>query len=88
MSDTTTERRFVVRMAEYGNCWLANWSGDPGRTLCLRAAKTWRSKASAQRAANRAHKAYNWRKIGVVEAVEVVTTIRPAPQTDRGEATC
>ena len=84
--DNTTENSFVVRLAEYGDCWLADWSGDPGRTVCLKHAKTWRSKASAQRAAIRAHKAYRWRKRGVAEPVEVVTTIRALAHSAGGEA--
>lgn len=56
--NTETHHRFVVRLAEYGDCWLADWLGDPGRTVCLKSAKTWRTKESAQRAARREHKRY------------------------------
>ena len=84
--ETVTENRFVVRLAEYGNCWLADWRGDPGRTVCIKSAKTWGSKASALRAARRAHKAYNWRRIGVVEPVEIVTSIRALAHSAGGEA--
>lgn len=58
---------FVVRLAEYGNCWLAPWSGDPGRTVVLENAKRYKTRKTAMVAARREHKRYNWRKIGIVE---------------------
>jgi len=69
--------RYVVRLAEYGNCWLADWGGDPGRTLVENSAKLWSTKRAAERAAKVAKKLYPWRMIGVVERVAVtIKTIR------------
>ena len=45
---------YIVRLQP--GCWLAPWSGDPGRTLVLASARVYRSEAAAKGALTRARK--------------------------------
>ena len=37
---------FVVEISK--DCWLARWTGDPGRTCVLKSAKVYKSKQGAK----------------------------------------
>ena len=44
-------KKYVVQSSNGGDpYWLAGWSGDPGRTLCIENAKVFNSEKSAQNA--------------------------------------
>ena len=58
-------------------CWLAPWSGDPGRTLVEANARRYKTAGAARGALTRARKMFRWRKIKG-RAVRV--------ETDRSEA--
>lgn len=46
--------QFIVRISE--RCWLAEWTGDPGRTLVRESAKRFNSVAAARKALAMARK--------------------------------
>lgn len=57
-------KNYVVEVGE--NCWLARWSGDPGRTLVFEDAKRY-SKRGAAIAMGMVKKKYSWRTYKVKE---------------------
>ena len=60
---------FVVEISQ--GCWLAPWTGDPGRTLLLANARRYKTKWSAARALSIAARRYKFLKIaGKVYRVE------------------
>ena len=48
----------------YEKYWLAPWSGDPGRTLCIESAKVFLSEKSAQKAIDKVIAENPHRKFG------------------------
>ena len=44
-------------------CWLAPWTGDPGRTAVGANAKRYKTEGAAKAALTRARKAFRWRRI-------------------------
>jgi len=75
---------FVVAISE--DCWLAPWTGDPGRTCLIENAKRYKSEAAAKRALSTAAKRYKFRKLtGDIYRVEAdaskeLTTNPPLPK--------
>ncbi len=43
---------FIVKLHE--RCWLADWEGDPGRTIKYENAKKYKSELAAERALKKA----------------------------------
>ena len=75
---------FVVAISE--DCWLAPWTGDPGRTCLIENAKRYKTEAAAKRALSIAAKRYRFRHLtGHIYRVETdaskeLTTIPPLPK--------
>ena len=40
---------FCIKVQANHDCWIADWDGDPGRTLVKENAKTFKSKSDAEK---------------------------------------
>jgi hypothetical protein len=40
---------YCIRVGSHHDCWIADWDGDPGRTLGKEHAKTFRSELAADK---------------------------------------
>lgn len=52
-------------------CWIADWTGDPGRTEVLDSAKIYTSKKAAQNALNKMIRKYDHRDLTGARIVRV-----------------
>ena len=43
---------YCIKVKASFDCWIANWEGDPGRTLIKENAKKFRSKSKAEKLCN------------------------------------
>lgn len=43
------EVRFCIKVKAQHECWIADWTGDPGRTLLKRRARTFVQKPDAEK---------------------------------------
>lgn len=72
---------FVVAISD--DCWLAPWSGDPGRTCLIENAKRYKTESAARHALSIAAKKYTFRHLtGRIYRVETdaskhLTTVPP-----------
>jgi exoribonuclease R len=70
---------FVVKINDY---WLADWEGDPGRTLVLNNAKTFKTNESGKRALKKATKQNKHRDLTRGQVVRVyLTENKPKKET-------
>lgn len=61
-------KKYIIQLPNSNPmCFVANWDGDPGRTLLKRRAKTFRSKESADKYREILEVKYPNRKYKVVE---------------------
>ena len=76
---------FVVAISD--DCWLAPWSGDPGRTCLIENAKRYKTEPAARRALSIAAKKYKFRRLtGRIYRVETdaskdLATVPPLRKT-------
>lgn len=42
-------RKWCIRVQAKNDCWIADWEGDPGRTLVKESAKIFNSKKDAEK---------------------------------------
>ncbi len=48
-NDARAERLWCIKVKADKNCWIADWDGDPGRTLVRKNAKTFINKSDAEK---------------------------------------
>jgi hypothetical protein len=60
--------KYIVKISS--KCWLADWEGDPGRTIVESNAKVFNDLADAHKAKEEVAKEYSWRRLKPV-VVEV-----------------
>ncbi|EPS48157.1 hypothetical protein [Clostridium botulinum] len=56
---------FILKFSNQ-DCWIAPWEGDPGRTLIRDSAREFKSKAAAEKFANKIIKTNSYRKFSLV----------------------
>ena len=64
-----------------GGCWLADWTGDPGRTVLLENAKRFTTLKKAIASKNRAIRDNNHRFKGDLTALEVKEVVNEQNRT-------
>lgn len=63
---------YIIQLTE--TSWIADWEGDPGRTLKLQSAKIFDTKASAERFLKKSRKKNEHRDFSKSEIAEVEIT--------------
>jgi hypothetical protein len=56
---------YCIKVLSSEPCWIANWDGDPGRTLIKGSAKTFKNKKSAEKLCKKITETYPNRKVWV-----------------------
>lgn len=56
---------FILKFSDY-DCWIAPWSGDPGRTLVRDSAKDFPTRENAQKFADKVIKENSHRKFNLI----------------------
>lgn len=56
---------FCIKVQANQDCWVADWDGDPGRTLVKEYAKTFKSKSFAEKLCKEIKVKYPYRNVWV-----------------------
>ena len=70
---------YIIQLAR--TSWVADWEGDPGRTLVLQNAKIFSHKSIAERTLKGLSKRYEHRDFNKARIIEVEIIVKPPEPT-------